>query len=301
MDKKAYKDKDWLYDHYITRGTSTAEMCRLSGVTKETILKYLKKYEIPIRKKSVAIETPINNKSVLEEELFVNKLSYSMICDKYGVDKNKIRRLIKKHDIKINLSDRCKTFARKGKDNPNYKGDYKYCVCGKKINKAYKNCIDHRDLSGKNNGMYGKTHTKAVRKKLSKLNTERLKNNNPMNNPDSVKKIRLKKIKRINDSLGAGFQVLPAYNKSSIKHIEKVATDMGITDLQHAENGGEFHIKELGYWVDGYSKEKNIVIEYDERAHFNLDGSLKEKDRRRQKEIEEHLGCKFIRIKYDRI
>ena len=34
--------------------------------------------------------------------------------------------------------------------------------------------------------------------------------------------------------------------------------------------------------------------------HFNSDGTLKDKDIQRQKEIEEYLGCKFIRINYDR-
>ena len=91
----------------------------------------------------------------------------------------------------------------------------------------------------------------------------------------------------------------PNYNKDSIKIIESKAIELGITDLQHAENGGEFHIKELGYWVDGYSKEKNIVFEYDERHHFDIYGKLKEKDQIRQKKIEEYLNCTFIRVKED--
>lgn len=106
-------------------------------------------------------------------------------------------------------------------------------------------------------------------------------------------KCRMAKIEAIKNRKG---QVLPNYNEKSIPVIEQKAKELGITDLQHAENGGEFHIKELGYWVDGYSKEKNIVIEYDERHHFNKDGTLKERDAIRQKEIENHLGCQFIRI-----
>ena len=63
--------------------------------------------------------------------------------------------------------------------------------------------------------------------------------------------------------------------------------------MQHAENGGEFHINELGYWVDGYSKEKNIVIEYYEKFHSkNI-----ERDLRRQTEITKLLNCEFIIIK----
>ena len=70
------------------------------------------------------------------------------------------------------------------------------------------------------------------------------------------------------------------------------------THIQHAENGGEYHIKELGYWVDGYDTENNIIYEYDEKRHFNHDGTLCDKDIQRQKEIEEHHPeCEFIRIK----
>ncbi len=87
----------------------------------------------------------------------------------------------------------------------------------------------------------------------------------------------------------------PNYNPSSIPIIEAKAEELGITDLQHAENGGEFHIKELGYWVDGYSEEKNIVIEYME-LHHTRPRHLK-RDARRKKEIIELLGCKFIEIK----
>jgi hypothetical protein len=39
------------------------------------------------------------------------------------------------------------------------------------------------------------------------------------------------------------------------------------------------------------------VIEWDEPRHYNVDGTLKEKDIIRQKQIEECLKCKFIRVK----
>jgi len=39
-----------------------------------------------------------------------------------------------------------------------------------------------------------------------------------------------------------------------------------------------------------------VVIEYDEPNHFKSGGSLRDKDIRRQNEIENYLKCKFIRI-----
>jgi len=62
-------------------------------------------------------------------------------------------------------------------------------------------------------------------------------------------------------------------------------------------NGGEFYIKELGYWVDYYEPTKNIVIEWDEKNRHYRKGQLTEKDIKRQEEITECLKCKFIRIK----
>ncbi len=99
----------------------------------------------------------------------------------------------------------------------------------------------------------------------------------------SHRKARLNYISKVHFN---GGQVMPGYNISSIPILEEKAKDLGITDLQHAENGGEYFIKELGYYVDGYSKEKNTVIEYYEKAHKKQI----EKDERRQKEIMEYLN-----------
>ena len=106
-------------------------------------------------------------------------------------------------------------------------------------------------------------------------------------------KMRKSMIANIEERHFNGGQMKPNYNVSSIPIIEAKANELGITDLQHAENGGEFYIKELGYWVDGYSKEKNIVIEFDEKNHkYQI-----EKDTQRQNEITEFLNCEFIRLK----
>ena len=139
------------------------------------------------------------------------------------------------------------------------------------------------------------------RKKASEKTLEWLKTNDnnfkgKTHSVESLRKMRVAAIERISIAKFNGNQMMPNYNPSSISILEEIAKEMGITDLQHAENGGEFFIKELGYFVDGYSKEKNIILEYDEQHHFNPDGSLKESDIIRQKEIEEYLKCEFIRI-----
>ena len=168
--------------------------------------------------------------------------------------------------------------SRYGKDNPNY---------GKTQSdeqiKAHSEFMADRYV-GELNAFYGKTHTDETKQKL------RTKALNRTPTPSHCKAIRLGVIKYREVNGLVGF--VPNYNPSSIPIIEAKANELGITDLQHAENGGEFYIKELGYWVDGYSKEKNIVIEYDEKHHKRY----VDKDMIRQAEIEEHLNCEFIRI-----
>ena len=156
--------------------------------------------------------------------------------------------------------------------------------------------------TGTRNGFYKKTHSESVKKLMSekkegyipwqhfknpdeikkKLSERFTGSNNPMfgkggelnsffgkkHTDASRTKIRLCRVNYISNAKFNGNQYYPSYNTSSIPILEAKAKELGITDLQHAENGGEFYIKELGYWVDGYSKEKNIVIEYDEKHHF---------------------------------
>jgi very-short-patch-repair endonuclease len=52
----------------------------------------------------------------------------------------------------------------------------------------------------------------------------------------------------------------------------------------------------IGYFPDGYIKELNLIIEFDESCHY-CDNILLESDQRRQKELTEYLHCKFFRIK----
>jgi len=137
-----------------------------------------------------------------------------------------------------------------------------------------------------------------VRKKNSKTNSKKQKGKNNARfgvkvSDETRRKIRLGNIRDLQNKHG---QIFPNYNKKACEMIEKFGKENGYNFI-HAENGGEFHIKELGYWVDGYDKDKNVVIEVDEEFHFDYDGNLLDSDVRRQKEIEEFLHCKFIRIK----
>jgi hypothetical protein len=102
--------------------------------------------------------------------------------------------------------------------------------------------------------------------------------------------MRISAINYIKDKNGG---ITPRYNYKACLFFDNLSKEKD-WNLIHAKNGGEFHIEELGYFVDAYDKEKNIVIEYDEAAHYK-NGELIEKDKTRQKEIIDLLECKFYR------
>jgi hypothetical protein len=110
-------------------------------------------------------------------------------------------------------------------------------------------------------------------------------------------KLRLFQVKFLEKILSKnGRSSSPNFNPTACVAIEEYGKKHGYK-FQHALNGGEYYIKELNYWVDGYDKKKNVVIEYDEPHHFLPDGKLLHEDKIRQKRIEKLLKCKFIRIK----
>ena len=124
-------------------------------------------------------------------------------------------------------------------------------------------------MLGKNNPFYGKKHTEETKRKL-----------------------RLKRIKYLNDKFGGG--ICPTYNPIACLIIDEYGKKHGY-NFQHAINGGEHYIKELGYWVDGYDKEKNVVIEYYEKFHSKPKAIIH--DENRKNEIKLLLKCDFIEIK----
>jgi hypothetical protein len=88
-----------------------------------------------------------------------------------------------------------------------------------------------------------------------------------------------------------GGKLVPNFNFYACELLDEIARIKNIK-IQHALNGGEFYIKELGYWVDGYDKENNVVYEYYEKEHK----SRAERDTNRENQIKNFLKCEFIII-----
>lgn len=79
--------------------------------------------------------------------------------------------------------------------------------------------------------------------------------------------------------------------RDEIKFIEKLKNALMPFNIE-----GVKQYKVLNYRIDYYIPSLNIAIEYDENNHKNY---TYEKHEGRQKEIEEKLGCRFIRISDD--
>ncbi len=154
-----------------------------------------------------------------------------------------------------------------------------------------------RKLSIANNG---RKHSLTTRKKMSLNHTDISGNNNPFYNKthsqESKRKMRISFINRISQSRNNGYQISPNYNRNACQYFENLMKVSGI-HIQHAMNGGEYYIKELGYFVDGYDEKNNVVYEWDENRHYDKFGNLNQKDIIRESEIKSKLNCKVIRIK----
>ena len=130
----------------------------------------------------------------------------------------------------------------------------------------------------------GKHLSEEHKKKISESEKGKVESN------ETKRKKRLAHIKRIE---ARGVQIYPNYNPKACKLIDEYGEKHGYT-FQHALNGGEVFIEDLGYWVDGYDTEKNVVIEIYESDHKNI--KRQEKDQLRKREISEHLNCGFIEL-----
>ena len=140
-----------------------------------------------------------------------------------------------------------------------------------------------QNRTGVNNSFFDKTHTKETKRKMKKYASNRSHIHN--------EKIRKSKHKCIIN----GKRLAPNYNPTACIYFDWLNMYWDL-NIQHAENGGEYHIKGLGYWVDGYDKETNTVYEFDEKHHFR-GGKLKNEDVERQQKIINKLLCEFIRIR----
>jgi hypothetical protein len=103
---------------------------------------------------------------------------------------------------------------------------------------------------------------------------------------ESRKKLRLKALQHIKNVCGG---VVPFIGKHEKQIIDELET------LYNCKIIRQYHITSLGFIVDGYIPEFNLIIEIDEKHHQT--NANKDKDKIRQEQIEKELNCNFLRIK----
>lgn len=185
-----------------------------------------------------------------------------------------------------NKESLCTSCSKLGKRNPFYGKSH-----NEKTIESMKEKLSIK-MSGERNPFYGKTHNEKTKLLLSKLKSGK---NHPnyggTRSKETKRKIRLSHIKYRNlcDNNGVN------YNKKACKFFKKLNEKFNLSGI-HAESGGEYFVEYLGYWLDYYEPNLNLVIEWNEKHHYNY-GELKEKDKLRNKEIEEYLNCDLFIIK----
>jgi len=137
-------------------------------------------------------------------------------------------------------------------------------------------------------------------KKRSKESIKKQKENAKitLNRPEIKAKMRQKAVQRVLLNNGK----FPSYSKKQVEYFKNYDKKNNANG-QYATHPHEYYIKELGYWPDYINFDKKIIMEYDEKYHFNKStGLLKEQDIQRQQEIQEkYPDFEFIRVNKDKI
>lgn len=105
-------------------------------------------------------------------------------------------------------------------------------------------------------------------------------------------KMRKARINLVSNNYFNGNQISPSYNTNACRIMDEYGKK-NVYNFQHAMNGGQFYIKQLGYWVDGINHNNKIIFEYYENFHKNKP----RKDKNRINEIKNFMKYSIIIMK----
>lgn len=142
----------------------------------------------------------------------------------------------------------------------------------------------HRqNIKGEGNPMYG-VH------RYDKLNPFYGK----QHDAESRRKMRVAACKRVLELQRSSDGRINNIGRKEDAYFAKMEAERGWNGVYYGKSGKQFLVEDLGYFVDYYEPNLNIVVEYDEPRHYRQ-GALKEQDIKRMEEIQSHLGCEFWR------
>ncbi len=199
-------------------------------------------------------------RSKIQKELWENPEYRKMMCEKIKEQKRKPRTEETKRKISEKLKGHklSKETIQKIVTNPNY-------INRRKKNSGQFQKGDKPKITGKTlEDMYGKEKAKNIKRKQ-----------------------RISKINYIQNQKNNGLPLSPIIGKYETKILDYLEESINDKIIR------QYPV--CGYFLDGYSKLRNIAFEIDEPRHFTEEQMIK--DKYRQREIEEELGCTFMRIK----
>lgn len=167
---------------------------------------------------------------------------------------------------------------------------------------------NHADVSGKNNPMHGRKHSIEAKIKQGAMHKGKLslfkglKLEQIVGN-EKAQAIKLKigkksKIRIIEQKEKLGELGWPNYNLKACEIFKKF-DEQNNTQGRYAVYGDkEFRIPKTSYFIDYINFDLKLIIEVDEKHHFDENGLLKSYDVQRQKEIQDfYPEFTFLRFK----
>lgn len=171
---------------------------------------------------------------------------------------------------------------------------------GKKHSEKTKAKMRENNL-GKNSPVYGTHLTAEHKRKLSLFNTGKIVSEEVRLKISLAHKGRKGKPCTEENKRKARLRVIEYYRTHGRGFVYVGKNEKELLDKYEKENNcsllRQHYIKEVGYIVDGYCEETNTVVEVYEKWHLNI--TVRERDLKRQNQIEDFLHCKFVII-YDK-
>jgi hypothetical protein len=146
--------------------------------------------------------------------------------------------------------------------------------------------------TGNKNPQFGRIYTEKEKQKFGELvkNSEKYQMYHKSGKSAEISRnMILNRISKFGNPIG--------FNKNACKFFDTLNKKLKWKGKHALNNDTKMEHKVLGYLLDYYEPNLNLVIEWDEERHYYRDGSLKEKDLIRQKNLINHLNCKFYRIR----
>ena len=296
--------------YYGCSGKCSAKKSAITNLEKygcEHPLQYgkFKEKQIETNLKKFGVEHHLMLKSQMDKLKQINLERHGVEC--ILQNENIIKKYRKKNIEKfgVEFASQNDEIKKKVKQSNLMKFGVEYCSQSPEI--QTKTCHTNMERYGCNNPL----QNDVIKEKIKKTNLEKYGFENPSQNqevknkrkntfivrygfehPSLVKEFTDKAYNSIISKYGEIWaKHIPRYNPNSIIYLNIISERIKLP-IQHALNGGEK--KFIKYWMDGYIKEHNICIEWDEKHHKNTKSIIN--DTKKDVFLKENFNCHIIRI-----